>query len=129
MLVPAALLATLAAGADLPLRALLAAAAAAFVAAGFLLRRRVWIEDLVVTDRRVAGMARDGGERGLALEAVEGLGARGLAGGLGARDGAALSFAYVRDLGALRRPLAGPRADLDVRADRSAACRTCGIRF
>jgi hypothetical protein len=106
LLVPAAVLATLAAtDVALPVRAAAALAAAALVLLGVRLRRRVWMEDLLVTDRRIVVMR------------------------FTARDGEALSFAYVRDLGALRRALADARPDLHLRADDGALCRTCGIRF
>jgi hypothetical protein len=130
LLVPAAVLATLAAtDVALPVRAAAALAAAALVLLGVRLRRRVWMEDLLVTDRRIVVAPRAGAPRWLPLDEVESAVERGLAMRFTARDGEALSFAYVRDLGALRRALADARPDLHLRADDGALCRTCGIRF
>ena len=60
VVVPAAIVVTLAAT-DVPLvvRAVSALAVAALAVLGLRLRRRVWLEDLVVTDRRVAVVPRD----------------------------------------------------------------------
>ena len=130
LVVPVAVVVTLAAT-DLPLavRTLSVLAAAALALFGLRLRRRVWLEDLVVTDRRVAVVPRDGDSSWLRLDELAGARERGTAVRFTALDGRMLSFAYVRSTRSLRRRLGEVRPDLAVAIEYDPHCPTCGIRW
>ncbi len=130
VVVPAAIVVTLAAT-DVPLavRAVSALAVAALAVLGLRLRRRVWLEDLVVTDRRVGVVPRDGDSSWLRLDELAGARERGTAVRFTALDGRILSFAYVRSTRSLRRRLGEVRPDLAVAIEYDPHCPTCGIRW
>lgn len=130
LVVPAAVVVTFAVT-DVPLavRAVSVLAVAALAALGVRLRRRVWLEDLVVTDRRVAVVPRDGDSSWLRLDELAGARERGTAVRFTARDGRMLSFAYVRSTRSLRRRLGEVRPDLAVAIEYDPHCPTCGIRW
>jgi hypothetical protein len=130
LLAPAAVLAVIAAADGLPvLRVAAALAAAALAVVGIRLHRRVWLEDLVVTDRRVAVLQREGGSRWLLLDELAGARERGTAVRFTAIDGRMLSFGYVRSTRSLRKRLRELRPDLSFAIDYDPRCPTCGIRW
>ncbi len=103
--------------------------AAALAVLGLRLRRRVWLEDLVVTDRRVAVIPRCGDPSWLRLDELAGARERGTAMRFTALDGRMLPFAYVRSTRSLRRRLGEVRPGLAVAIDYDPHCPTCGIRW
>jgi hypothetical protein len=130
LVVPVGLLLALAAtAAPLAVRAASILGAVALVALGFRLRRRVWLEDLVVTDRRVGVVPRGGDSSWLHLEELAGARERGATMRFTAVDGRMLSFAYVRSTRSLRRRLSDVRPDLSIAIEYDPHCPTCGVRW
>jgi hypothetical protein len=130
LLAPAAVLAVLAvADGLLALRVVFALAAAALTVFGIRLHRRVWLEDLVVTDRRVAVLQREGGSSWLRLDELAGARERGTTVRFTAIDGRVLSFGYVRSTRSLRKRLGELHPDLSFAIDYDPRCPTCGIRW
>jgi hypothetical protein len=130
LLVPAGVLVVVAATESLwALRIVFTLGALALAVLGLRLHRRVWIEDLVVTDRRVAVLPRAGDPRWLQLDEVAGARERGMAVRFTAVDGRMLSFAYVRSTRSLRKRLGEVRPDLLFAIDYDPQCPTCGVRW
>jgi hypothetical protein len=129
-LAPAVVLAVSAATVSSPLaRVGLALAAAALTLLGLRLRGRGWLEDLVVTDQRVAVAPRDGEPRLLRLDELAGVRERGTTVRFTARDGSVLAFGHVRSARSLRKRLDELRPDLSFAIDYDPHCGTCGLRW
>ena len=109
---------------SLPLRLATAAVAACVAAAGGVLQRRTWIEDLVVTDLRLVRALRDGRIADTPLTDVVAVSLRGIAVRFRRARGDDFMFPVVRRPRRLQRALGVALPGLTVEREIDLACPT-----